>query len=138
MATKKTSRKHEGNPDWKKGGESPNPGGRKPGRSSPVSHLRRTLARLREMEKDALDNIQKSVKGEDVKTESLKTSQWVITNIMAVNRAAVAEEQHRWNVNVYHDEKEERQAEQKEGTSGNVIKGRFSTKMVEADDSDEE
>lgn len=134
MTTKKKRAPNEGNPDWKKGGKSPNPAGRTPGRGRPVSRLRTTLARLREMEDQALVNIKNSIDGTEVDSKSLDTSKWVISNIVTVNRAAVADEQLSFNIRAHNDEREEREQEKMEGTTGNVV--RFSPRMIDDEDDD--
>lgn len=56
------------------------------------SKLRKTEEALRKLEPKSLENIEKSVNGVEVDKESLMTSKWVITNIMAVGKAAALEE----------------------------------------------
>lgn len=56
------------------------------------SKLRDTAAKLREIEPTALENIKNSVEGKDVEAKQLSTSQWVITSIIALDRAAAGEE----------------------------------------------
>ncbi|MNI46227.1 hypothetical protein D3C76_1558870 [compost metagenome] len=41
---------------------------------------------------DALDNIRRSVKGEDIDKEVVATSKWVVTTTVAVSKAAMSEE----------------------------------------------
>ena len=61
-------------------------------KGKPVSKLRSTLAKLRQLEPKALENIEKSVNGEEVDKSSLDTSKWVISTSISVSRAATAEE----------------------------------------------
>lgn len=77
---------------WRKGESSPNPAGRPKGTGKPVSKLRRTLNKLYALEDKSLENIQKSVEGQEVDKESLSTSRWVVNTIVNVNRAALSEE----------------------------------------------
>ena len=112
-------------PTWKTGADA-NPNGRPKGTGKPISHLRRTLTKLRAMEEQALKNIEDSIKKKDIDKEALATSKWLITTMVTLNRAATADEQLTFNMRVYREEKEESKAE---GTTGNVV--RFRTKMVE-------
>jgi hypothetical protein len=83
---------------WEKGQSSPNKYGRggnpdKPKtKSKPVSTLRKTLSKLRNLEVKSLENVEKSVNGEAVDKESLASSKWVLTTIVTVQRACVSEE----------------------------------------------
>lgn len=83
---------------WEKGQSSPNKYGRggnpdKPKtKSKPVSTLRKTLSKLRNLEVKSLENVEKSVNGEAVDKESLASSKWVISTIVTVQRACVSEE----------------------------------------------
>lgn len=56
------------------------------------SKLRETAAKLREIEPTALENIKNSVEGKDVESKQLSTSQWVISSIIALDRASAQEE----------------------------------------------
>lgn len=56
------------------------------------SKLRDTAAKLREIEPTALENIKNSVEGKEVDSKQLSSSQWVITSIIALDRAAATEE----------------------------------------------
>jgi hypothetical protein len=56
------------------------------------SALRKTLNKLLELEPHALSNIEKSVKQQEVDKESLNTSRWIVTNLMALTRAAAQDE----------------------------------------------
>lgn len=56
------------------------------------SPLRKTLAKLQELEPYALALIEKSVKEQQVDKESLSTSKWVVTNLMTLTRSAIQEE----------------------------------------------
>ena len=56
------------------------------------SKLRSTVEKLREMEETCLANIKDSVEGREVEAKRLSTSQWVITSIASIERAAAQEE----------------------------------------------
>lgn len=56
------------------------------------SKLRATAEKLREIEPKALENIKNSVEGIEVDAKQLSTSQWVITSIISLDRAASGEE----------------------------------------------
>lgn len=56
------------------------------------SKLRDTAAKLREIEPTALENIKNAVEGKDVEAKMLSTSQWVVTSIIALDRASAQEE----------------------------------------------
>lgn len=89
-----TEPKRMGNPNWSKGMKPQNPNGRPKGaKSGPRSKLRKTLDKLREIEDKALENIKDSVEGKEVDKEVLATSKFVVTTIVTVNRAAVADEE---------------------------------------------
>lgn len=61
-------------------------------RGKPVSSLRKTLSKLKALETKSLENIEKSVNGEEVDKECLASSKWVITTAVSVQKACVAEE----------------------------------------------
>lgn len=56
------------------------------------SRLRATAEKLREIEPTALENIKKSVEGEKVESQQLDSSKWVVSSIIALDRAAASEE----------------------------------------------
>lgn len=56
------------------------------------SKLRDTAAKLRELETKCLENIKNSVEGNEVKDKQLDSSKWVISSIIALDRAASQEE----------------------------------------------
>lgn len=76
---------------WKPG-ESGNKGGRPKGTGKPISKLRSTIAKLRELEGKSLENIRRSVEGEDVDKEVLASSKWVISTTVSTVKAALSEE----------------------------------------------
>lgn len=56
------------------------------------SKLRETAKRLHEMNAEAIQIIQDSLDGKEVKDEVLSTAKWVITTTVQVNKAAVDDE----------------------------------------------
>ena len=67
----------------------------------------------------------------EVDKTRLETSKWVITTIVAVNKAANAEEAFLQNLREYNDMQENLEQEQelkREGSTNNVV--RFTTKLV--------
>ena len=70
------------------------PGGRPKGARNKIrSPLRKTQREIEKFETKALDNIRKSVNGEEVDKEVLTTSKWVVNTKITISRAATAEEQ---------------------------------------------
>lgn len=134
-------------------GKSGNPSGRptkeKVG-SKPISTLRKTLNKLKELEERSLENIAAIVNGTQVKSEEelqevdkqmLETSKWVIATISSMSRAATQDEQLRHEIRARAEDKYEREQEKATGTNGaapagNVISGRFTTKMSETKNDD--
>lgn len=102
------------------------------------SKIRVTLEALQKLEPDALKNIETSIKRKDIDKEALATAKWLITTMVTLNRAAIADEQLSWNQKMFFQEQQARELERREGTTGNVI--RFSTKMIESsfDDSEDD
>lgn len=118
--------------------ESGNPNGRPRGTGRSVSRLRRTITKLEEYVDAAVDNVGRSVNGEDVDKSTLDSSKWVITTIPALSRAATAEEQLRENVRARQEENELRLAEAEAEiarSNNNIIDGRkrFSTSYIDSD-----
>jgi hypothetical protein len=56
------------------------------------SQLRKTLAKLTELEPYSLELVEKSVKQQDVDKESLQTAKWVLNSLISFSKAAIAEE----------------------------------------------
>lgn len=56
------------------------------------SKLRETAEELRKIQPTALENIKKSVEGERVETQQLDSSKWIVSSIIALDRAAASEE----------------------------------------------
>ena len=87
-----------GNPNLQKGGASLNPAGRP--KETPEqkaaklkqSKLRKTEKALLTLNPAALENIRKSVEGEDIDKEVVNTSKWVVTTTVTVSKAAMVEE----------------------------------------------
>ena len=68
--------------------------GRPPGSRNKIrSPLRKTQREIEKFETKALDNIRRSVNGEEVDKEVLTTSKWVVNTKITISRAATAEEQ---------------------------------------------
>lgn len=86
------------NPNLQKGGASLNPAGRP--KETPEqkaaklkqSKLRKTEKALLNLNAAALENIRKSVEGEDIDKEVVNTSKWVVTTTVTVSKAAMVEE----------------------------------------------
>lgn len=123
--------KYKNEHSWE-AGSTGNPSGRPKGRrNKPISKLRTTLNKLRELEQQALDNIADSVGKKNIDKEVIATSKWVITTIVAVNKAANAEEALLQSIREYNDMQENLEQEQelkREGSTNNVV--RFTTKLV--------
>lgn len=123
--------KYKNENSWE-AGQTGNPLGRPKGRrNKPISKLRTTLNKLRELEQQALDNIADSVGKKNIDKEVIATSKWVITTIVAVNKAANAEEALLQSIREYNDIQENLEQEQelkREGSTNNVV--RFTTKLV--------
>jgi hypothetical protein len=87
-----------GNPNLQKGGASLNPQGRpketpeQKANKLKKSKLRKTEAELLKLNPDALANIAKSVRGEEIDKEVVNTSKWVVTTTVTVSKAAMSEE----------------------------------------------
>lgn len=87
-----------GNPNLTKGGASLNPAGRP--KETPEqkaaklkqSKLRKTEKALLQLNPAALENIRKSVEGEEIDKEVVNTSKWVVTTTVTVSKAAMTEE----------------------------------------------
>jgi len=56
------------------------------------SKLRDTAEELRKIQPTALENIKKSVEGEKVESQQLDSSKWIVSSIIALDRAAASEE----------------------------------------------
>lgn len=78
------------------------------------SPLRKTLTKLQELEPHALKLIEKSVKEENVDANALNTSKWIVTNLMALTKSAIAEEAVINDIRLKLDEAEEAEKEEQE------------------------
>lgn len=137
--------------NWEEG-QSGNPDGRPAGKpSKPISSLRRTLTKLRGMEKRALENIEAVVNGKKVVTEDgsgedisklqLETSKWVISQISALSRSATQEEALKLQVR-REEEPAKKEEEKATGTDGKKVvpirSGLSLDILPDGDDEDEE
>lgn len=90
-----------------------NKGGRPPGRRNKIrSPLRKTQREIEKFEAKALDNIRRSVEGEEVDREVLTTSKWVVNTKITISRAATAEEQLEHGIRQAEEEVEEIEKEE--------------------------
>lgn len=102
------------------------------------SQLRKTLEKLRELEPFALDNIEKSVKCQNIDKEALATSRWLIQQLQSVAKSASAEEQEqnllRWKADAITREEEELEKEQEEDEEEKEPVTRFSLHVLPTKD----
>lgn len=81
------------NKTWEKG-VSGNPKGRPKGSGRKVSSLRGIFNKLKKMDQEAIDTIQKSLtEGSTVDKDKVQTAKWVITTITTLHKACLAEEE---------------------------------------------
>ena len=59
------------------------------------SELRKLIGKLSKSEDKAVDNIERSIAGEDIPKEQLTSSKWLVERISSLTTAAVNEEQRR-------------------------------------------
>lgn len=59
------------------------------------SELRKLIAKLSKMEDKAVNNIERSIDGEEIPKEQLSSSRWLVERIASLTTAAVNEEQRR-------------------------------------------
>lgn len=59
------------------------------------SELRKLIAKLSKMEDKAVNNIERSIEGEDIPKEQLSSSRWLVERLSSLTTAAVNEEQRR-------------------------------------------
>lgn len=112
---------------WK-AGQTGNPKGRPKGTSRPISRLRSTLNKLKELEPDAVDIIARAIEGDGTLDKSqLDTAKWVIQNINTLTRGAIAEESYKLDV------KDRQEEEKANGTTGVRPKPRLSLKIIDED-----
>lgn len=93
------------------------------------SKLGSILKALREMEPDALKNIEESLKKKDIDKEVVATSKWLVSTIVSVSRAIAASKKPSITV-------EGGSPDGKSANNANVVN--FSTKIVEYKYEDEE
>ena len=75
-------------------GRSGNPNGRPKGTGKRVSSLRGIFNKLKKMDQEAIDTIQKSLtEGVAVDKDKVQTAKWVITTITTLHRACLSEEE---------------------------------------------
>lgn len=111
---------------WKPG-QSGNPNGRPKGTGKPISRLRSMLKKLEEMSDSALDNIKKSVDGEEVDKTILDSSKYVINTVSSLTKACLQEEQFKYEIKKDAEEKENRA----NGTTGGTpVRPRFTTSII--------
>lgn len=112
----------------------PRTGGRGTGR--PISRLRSTLNKLKELEPDAIEVIGKSLNpdvdedGRDIPVpkDKLDTAKWIVSSLNTLTRGAIAEESYRLDVR---DRKESEESDRATGTEGKAKKPRLSLRIVE-------
>jgi hypothetical protein len=103
-------------------GKSGNPDGRPKGRAAkPISPLRRTLNKLREMEPKSLENIQKAVDGTEIDKQQLDTSKWVIGTVASLTRAATQDEELRLKIKNGDVPEQKSEEVPSEGGQSNVV-----------------
>lgn len=78
------------------------------------SKLRDTAEELRKIQPTALENIKKSVEGEKVETQQLDSSKWVVSSIIALDRAAASEEASLTKIRLEGKRDEDDEADQQE------------------------
>ena len=116
---------------WKKGAPSPNPAGRPKGTATPISRLRSTLNKLKGLEPEAIQIIEKVIKSDlaNVSKDQIDMAKWVIGQINTLTRGAIAEESFKMDVREKNEE-----SEKANGTTGAPAKPRLSLKIVSDDE----
>lgn len=114
---------------WKKGQSSPNPKGRPKNTSRPISRLRSTLNKLKELEPEALEVIAAGIRGEEVDSKRVDNSWKLINSLPVFTRAAISEESFKMDVKEKNEE-----SEKATGTEGAPAKPRLSLKIVSDDE----
>lgn len=116
---------------WKKGQPSPNPAGRRKGTATPISRLRSTLNKLKSIEPEAIEIIEKVIKSDvaNVSKDQIDMAKWVIAQINSLTRGAIAEESFKMDVREKNEE-----SEKANGTTGAPAKPRLSLKIVSDDE----
>lgn len=111
---------------FKKGAPSPNKYGRggDPNKKKlPKSKLRNLEVKLYKLSPQAIENISKSINGEEVDKEVLSTSKWVVSQITMLSKSALSEELTVMKVNDPSVEAQvnTNQRDPDEGDSGGVV-----------------
>lgn len=121
---------------FKKGEASPNPKGRPRGSGRPISRLRSTLNKLKRIEPEAIEIVEKVIAGEgsSLDKDQIDMSKWVIQNLLSFTRGAIAEETFREESNKRKsgNSDEDEDEVKAEGTTGTPVK-RFSLNLIEED-----
>lgn len=99
------------------------------------SELRKLLKKLSQLEDASLENIEKSIKGEDVPKDQLSSSKWVIERIVSTTTAAVGEEQRKNAIKKSLEENSEDTPEEDNSTPEVPVK-RFSLTMLHGNKED--
>jgi hypothetical protein len=99
------------------------------------SELRKLLKKLSQLEDASLENIEKSIKGEDVPKDQLSSSKWVIERIVSTTTAAVGEEQRKNAIKKSLEENSEDTPEEDNSTPEVPVR-RFSLTMLHGNKED--
>lgn len=99
------------------------------------SELRKLLKKLSQLEDASLENIEKSIKGEDIPKDQLSSSKWVIERIVSTTTAAVGEEQRKNAIKKSLEENSEDTPEEDNSTPEVPVK-RFSLTMLHGNKED--
>jgi hypothetical protein len=130
-----------------KQGSSGNLNGRPKGKvAKPISRLRSTLNKLKQLEPDAIEVIEKSLLGksgvetkddgettEHVEKSQVDTAKWIITSIASLTRTAIAEETYRSDLQEKNSIPE---SEKATGTNDVVPRApaRFETRLLDSEE----
>lgn len=103
-----------------------NRNGAPPGPRLKRSKLRKTEEKLLAMQDLAFENLDKSLKGEEIDKERVSTSRWVINTLGTISKSALAEEVTLNNLRIGLKDGEEEQQESEE----EEVKPRFSLTVL--------
>lgn len=95
------------------------------------SKLRQTVEKLRELEPLALENIKKSVEGNQIDKEVLQSSKWALEKISSFTIAAIQEEEKNANLKFKHQEAAQAEDEEIEKEEATPKPARFQLTVVE-------